>query len=372
MSLTDQGGSTQQFSDQFRLGVMTTYSLPQHYPVVAVAHSLRVGMAALSLTFFIFICQTLLPPLIPGLTLHKCCQRGELLSLHSKECIADRLREGEENITLTVFTTPTKEHNVEHLVTFDYVALDRCQTKQKVNLRSFDVYEVGGQLRFFNRHAPELIDPETACFDRALDSKTNSESFVAQKCLDCSGGSSTSNCLNFCCPEGFTKINNTCLDQPSEDNTTADSGLEYLSDTNFTYVSAELHCVDNFKFDIKQFSMKEDGLVEIDGGLHETSEYCLDQFGEQWGVLLCQKEPSQKERRRTVTKVAVMSVSILALLLVILLHLLIEGDIARPVSHWSSSYNSALSLVESFIVMLRQLSYAIKSQLKPPKNISLL
>ena len=43
------------------------------------------------------------------------------------------------------------------------------------------------------------------------------------------------------------------------------------------------------------------------------------------------------------------------------------GDIARPLSHWSSSYITALSLVESFIVMLRQLSYAIKNQLKAPK-----
>ena len=327
---------------------MTTYSLPQHYPVVAVAHSLRVGMAALSLTFFIFFCQTLLPPLVPGLTLHKCCQRGELLSLHSKECIADRGRAREENISLPVFTTLSKEHFLEHLVTFDYVALDRCQTKQKVNLRSFDVYGVGGQFRFFNRHAPELIDPKTACFDLALDSKTNSESFVAQKCLDCSGGSSTSNCLNFCCPEGFRKINNTCLDLPSEGNTTADSGPASLSDTNFTYVSAELHCVDNLKFDIKQFGLKDDGLVEIDGGLYETSEYCLDQFGEQWGVLLCQADPSREERQRRVTKLAVMSVSILALLVVILLHLLIEGEISRPVSHWSTSYFSELHMTKIF------------------------
>ena len=32
--------------------------------------------------------------------------------------------------------------------------------------------------------------------------------------------------------------------------------------------------------------------------------------------------------------------------------------------HWSSSDVTALSLVESFIVVLRQLSYAIKNQLK--------
>ena len=32
--------------------------------------------------------------------------------------------------------------------------------------------------------------------------------------------------------------------------------------------------------------------------------------------------------------------------------------------HWSSSDITALSLVESFIVMLRQISYDIKNQLK--------
>ena len=36
-----------------------------------------------------------------------------------------------------------------------------------------------------------------------------------------------------------------------------------------------------------------------------------------------------------------------------------RGDIARLCSHWSSSYITVLSLVESFIVMLRQLSYAL-------------
>ena len=45
-----------------------------------------------------------------------------------------------------------------------------------------------------------------------------------------------------------------------------------------------------------------------------------------------------------------------------------QGDRARPVSHWSTSYITALSLVESFIVMLRQFSYAIKNQLKAPKT----
>ena len=39
-----------------------------------------------------------------------------------------------------------------------------------------------------------------------------------------------------------------------------------------------------------------------------------------------------------------------------------RSDIARPVSRWSSAYVSALSLVESFVVMLRQHSYAVKNQ----------
>ena len=42
-----------------------------------------------------------------------------------------------------------------------------------------------------------------------------------------------------------------------------------------------------------------------------------------------------------------------------------------PVSHWSSSYITALSLVESYTVMLRRLSYAIKNQLKAPNAIYL-
>ena len=253
-----------------------------------------------------------------------------MLSLHTKECIADRKTKPEENISLPVLSL-TEENHPDLLVTFDFVALERCQTKQRVNLY-FDVYGVeraddnktdsGANLTFmfFDKHAVELINQTTVCFDRALDHKTNSESFVAQKCLECGGGEATSTCINFCCPESFTKINNTCL--ISEDNTT-DSGYQgYQADTNFTYVSAGLHCVDNLKFASKELKLRPDNLVEIEGGLYETSEYCLDQWDDQ--VLLCQKDDSQDDSRSKVTKLVVMSVSILALLLVILLHLVIE------------------------------------------------
>ena len=42
----------------------------------------------------------------------------------------------------------------------------------------------------------------------------------------------------------------------------------------------------------------------------------------------------------------------------------LAGDRARPGSHWSSSNITVLSLVQSFIVLLHQLSYAIKNQRK--------
>ena len=288
---------------------MTT-CLAHHYTVVVVAHSLRVTMQAITL----IICLTL-PRVIPDLTLHKCCQRGELLSLHTKECRPDR-KKREENISLPVLD-PTKESHQDHLVTFDFVALEECQTKQKVNLY-FDVYGVDGKFMFFDKHAVELIDQATVCFDRALDSKTNSETFVAQKCLDCEG----STCLNFCCPEGFTKLNKTCIKEEEEE--TTESGAGYQLHTNFTYVSAQLHCQDIWKFDSKELKIKEANLVEIEGGLYETSEYCLNQLDDHWAVLLCQKDDSQDGSRSKVTKLAVMSVSIVALLVVILLHLVIE------------------------------------------------
>ena len=42
-----------------------------------------------------------------------------------------------------------------------------------------------------------------------------------------------------------------------------------------------------------------------------------------------------------------------------------EGSVVH--SHWSRNVEARLSLVESFIVLLRQLSYAIKNQLGHPK-----
>ena len=43
----------------------------------------------------------------------------------------------------------------------------------------------------------------------------------------------------------------------------------------------------------------------------------------------------------------------------------LQGSVVH--SHWSRNVEARLSLVESFIVMLRQLSYAIKNQLGHPK-----
>ena len=201
------------------------------------------------------------------------------MSLHSKECIPD-WRKAEEDIRLPVISLTSKESHPDHLVTWDFVALEGCQAKQRVNLH-FDVYGVDGNFSFLDKHAVQLIDEDAVCFDRALDSKTNSESFVAQKCLECGG----STCLNFCCPEGFTKLNNTCIMEEEEEDNTTNSGAGYQSETNFTYVSAQLHCRDSLKFEGNQLKIKEENLVEIEGELYETSEYCLDQFDDH--VLLC-------------------------------------------------------------------------------------
>ena len=43
------------------------------------------------------------------------------------------------------------------------------------------------------------------------------------------------------------------------------------------------------------------------------------------------------------------------------------SDISLVHSHWSRNVEARLSLVERIIVMLRQLSYAIKNQLGHPK-----
>jgi len=264
------------------------------------------GVAILILCFFfsrVDLNQNL------SVRLHKCCQRGEILNLHTKKCSEDT-RDRSDNQTLEVFPTPLKDDRVYYPINYDFVMIEKCHVSHKINLH-FKVYGSYERLAFFDPHSVEKISHDEVCFDLAEDDKTGSQSLVAQKCLDCEGP-----CINFCCPDGSIKEGNSCKVSQLEKN---ESRVErnYLP-SNFTRVSARIHCQRALQVDTSLFRINLDNEAEINGVLRHTSEYCIDEFDDE--VQLC----AMIETPHDVAKLVMECVSIVALILVIILHLIIE------------------------------------------------
>ena len=246
-----------------------------------------------------------------SVTLHKCCQTGEILNLHTKKCTEDS-KERSESETLKVFPTFGKDEHVYRPIKYDFVLIDKCEAEKKVNLH-LNVYGRNEDLKFFDPHGLQLIEPSGVCFDLALDLNTGAESVVAQQCLECEGP-----CVNFCCPDNFIKDNNVCRRRRQEDNVT-ENYQSYLP-TNFTRVATKLHCNVTLKYETSSFQVHSHSQVVIHGVPRDTSEYCVDQFDDQ--ILLCEKNDNHGDIH--VTRIALMSLTIIALIFIIILHLMIE------------------------------------------------
>lgn len=240
-------------------------------------------------------------------TLHKCCQKGEVLNLHTKKCTEDR-KDRSHNQTLKVFPVPFKDDHIYYPVNYDFVMIEKCHVSEKINIH-FDVYGKYENLKFFDPHGVQEIARTGVCFDLGDDERTDSRAMVAQKCLECHGP-----CINFCCPKGYVKEDRDCRVPREERN--GSQSLSYLP-SNFTRVTAKLHCEKVLQFDSSLFRVNGDNKVEINGVLRDTSEYCVDEFDDQ--VNLCEIIETRK-----VTKIVTMSISIVALILVMILHLVIE------------------------------------------------
>jgi len=186
-------------------------------------------------------------------TLHKCCQKGEILNLQTKKCTEDR-EDGSHNQTLKVFPTPGKDDHIYYPVNYDFVMIEKCHVSEKINIH-FDVYGKYENLKFFDPHGVQEIERSGGCFDLGHDERTDSRAMVAQKCLECQGP-----CINFCCPEGFSKEGRACRLPKREKNES--QSLSYLP-SNFTRVTAKLHCEQVLPFDSSLFRVNGDNQMNL-------------------------------------------------------------------------------------------------------------
>ena len=84
-------------------------------------------------------------------------------------------------------------------------------------------------------------------------------------------------------------------------------------------MTTKLHCNVTLKYETSSFQVHSHRQV-IHGIPRDTSEYCVDQFDDQ--ILLCEKNDNHGDIH--VTRIALMSLTIIALIFIIILHLIIE------------------------------------------------
>jgi len=252
---------------------------------------------------------------IPNIQLRKCCEDTSIIDLKSGLCEPDSNRL--EHIVKLDVLNLQDETKQEHSVIFDEASeKDQCDDSSSKITYKFNIYSVTQDFKYvidtFNAEHISTLDE--VCIDVAIDIETNEEVLVSQKCLSCPKNAT---CVNFCCAEGFTKIDNIC--QKPANNSAIPLKL-FKAYEDYTYINYELFCERKIlKYDLDLWKVTEDGVVVVDGKVYKHNNYCIDQIDE--AVLVCHNEGISI---RQTAKIVVMTASIICIVIVIIFNCVID------------------------------------------------
>lgn len=252
---------------------------------------------------------------IPDIQLKKCCNNDSILNLKTGQCVPDEdILDDFVKLNVTNFQDQIE---TEHFVIFEEIFdKDQCDNSSSKVTFKFNIYNIINDKYIIDNFSPHnIFTPNDVCIDVARDIGTNETVFVAQKCLTCPKNIP---CVNYCCAEGFTKINGVC--QEPRTNSSVLQNI-FKASEDYTYINHELFCETTkiLKYGLDLWKVNEDGVVVVDGKPHEHNNYCVDQIEEK--VLVCHDEGLGL---RQTAKVIVMSVSIICIVIVIIFNCVID------------------------------------------------
>jgi len=227
----------------------------------------------------------------------KCCPAGQLLDIHRKICI---FSEVSNNLAENITEVPTTESY-------------ECEQSLRYNFELSIVKGKSSKSYIIDKHIPKLYSAGEACIDEGVNTKTGRISSVAQTCLSCS---SSSPCVNYCCPGGMISGGDQCV--TVEDNSGSIPGVHHTS------LSIRLHCEDSVSYPGLVWNITNTGQMEVDGTVRNLSEYCVE-IREQTEpvLLLCPAEDGPVNYKYFI-KMIFMSLSMLSFLILIIFHIVIK------------------------------------------------
>eukprot|EP00092_Neocalanus_flemingeri_P008481 GFUD01009138.1.p1 GENE.GFUD01009138.1~~GFUD01009138.1.p1 ORF type:complete len:554 (+),score=92.28 GFUD01009138.1:111-1772(+) len=243
----------------------------------------------------------------------KCCPAGQILDLHTKNCIQDSFKQNGAfvaNVTiLPDFNTKEEEIVFEKVPTGEVYL---CPQSLRYHF-SWRIFRKKSEFFIIDLDRNLKNNQENMCIDNALDSKTSVVSLVGQGCLSCT---EEEPCVNFCCPRGQVIRNGACVDDERVHN--------ILQARQYKQVNVKLHCSKSVTYPRSLWNLTSKGEMEVDGAIRNASEYCIAVWNEgEPSLLLCPMEDEAVDYKH-ILKMVCMCLSMLSILIIILFHVLIE------------------------------------------------
>lgn len=259
----------------------------------------------------IFMTILLMSPLVRA-GFKKCCPVGQVLNLHTKNCINDSseaFNKFSVNVEYVSETTSVKEE-------FAYEAVpnnEQYECTQSLRYQ-FELTLARVQTLYFivDVHQPKYFSTSEVCLDHALDRKTSDISLVAQACLTCT---QEEPCVNYCCPVGQISKDGKCENY---------SSVNILPEKKNKEVSIRLHCDKPVVYPRNLWDLNLKGEMSVDGSIHNTSEYCIQhEARNKASLLLCSMEEDPVDYKRVI-KMVFMCLSMASIIVIVVFHVIIE------------------------------------------------
>jgi len=246
----------------------------------------------------------------------KCCPVGKHLNIHTKNCINGPTDTNEEDTWLngTKIENKSLKTSEEHVNYKDVPIKDdyHCNQSLRYNFEPLIIKNDSIYLVIDSQTNRKLRTTEV-CLDHAVNHETSNKVIVAQACLPCS---QEHPCINYCCPEGTVSKDGECIED------------QYLT-INITQrehkkLNILLHCIGPVIYPRKLWQLNSYGEMNIDGKVHDASEYCVggEDSDDPW-LLLC-PETDEKVDYKKIIRMMFMCLSLGSIILIIFFHVIIE------------------------------------------------
>jgi len=245
----------------------------------------------------------------------KCCPVGKHLNIHTKNCIDGATDTNEATwLNVTKIENKTLKTSEEHANYKDIPIKEEYQCIQSLryNFEPFIIKNDSIYLVIDSQNHRKLRTTEV-CLDHAVNHETSDKVIVAQACIPCS---QEHPCVNYCCPEGRVSMDGECIE---------DQYLKInITQRKHKKLNILLHCIESVAYPRKLWQLDSNGEMNIDGKVHDASEYCVEgeDADDPW-LLLC-PETDDKVNYKKIVRMMFMCLSLGSIILIIFFHVIIK------------------------------------------------